>query len=245
MNESTTKRLLTNEGVTGTLYVSAFCIVIALFLFGFGIARPFVPTLVISLAIGLSILWLSELFAPILEAYVSPTTASVVLTPVGLVLGLGVAGLINEFSVFAYFTTDNAALMLGIFFAMLGYLVFQSRSHLARVEAKLANAAVLQEQQQRTLKTSELKLLQAQIEPHFLFNTLSNIVGLVHTNPDGAEKALINLTTLLRSSLDQTRQSSTSLKEELALVDAYLAIQTIRMPNRLSYRFDPPIRALP
>jgi hypothetical protein len=68
------------------------------------------------------------------------------------------------------------------------------------------------------LTAADLKLLQAQIEPHFLFNTLSNVVGLIRVDPVAAEKTLLNLTTLLRSSLNRTRHASVTLGEEMAIV---------------------------
>jgi sensor histidine kinase YesM len=90
-------------------------------------------------------------------------------------------------------------------------------------------------------------LLQAQIEPHFLFNTLSNIAGLIHQDPAAAEQTLLNLTTLLRSSLKRTREDATTLAEELEIAQAYLEINAIRMQGRLSYhiRCDPQLSSLP
>ncbi len=110
---------------------------------------------------------------------------------------------------------------------------------------ELARVTAVQVQQEKALLSSELQLVQAQIEPHFLFNTLSNVIGLVHNDPDAAEQALVRLTTLLRSSLDRTRQPTTTLREELNIVEAYLGIHSIRMPHRLSYRFLPELSQLP
>lgn len=88
---------------------------------------------------------------------------------------------------------------------------------------------------EKMLVENNLKILQAQIEPHFLFNTLSNVIGLIDNRPDDAKKMLENFTHYLRSSLARTRESDTTLGDEIAIVNAYLGIQKIRMGKRLSY----------
>lgn len=238
-------RLFEREHVIGFLSVTAFCVAIALLLYGLGVTSPFGYTLVISLCIGWGISGVSFVLAPWLDRRTSPLVAALVMTPLGLLLGLATAGLINHGDLRAYLTTNDAALILGVFFAIIGYLIFEARSRLLGAREELAQANAVQEQQEKALLSSELKLLQAQIEPHFLFNTLSNVIGLVHNNPKAAEETLVRLTTLLRSSLDRTRQKSTTLREELSIVDAYLGIHQIRMPHRLHYRFVPELAALP
>jgi two-component sensor histidine kinase len=88
---------------------------------------------------------------------------------------------------------------------------------------------------QRTLALSRLRLLQAQIEPHFLFNTLANVSSLIESDPKQARKMLDQFTLLLRASLDQTRKETTSLRAEVQVVDAYLSVLKVRMGERLSY----------
>jgi sensor histidine kinase YesM len=63
---------------------------------------------------------------------------------------------------------------------------------------------------------------------------------LIHESPDTAEKTLLNLTTLLRGSLNRTRQQTTTLAQELEIAQAYLDIQSTRMQGRLHYTFDVP-----
>jgi len=102
--------------------------------------------------------------------------------------------------------------------------------------ARLREELLRRAEDARHLAEAELKLLQAQIEPHFLFNTLSNILQLIHTDPPGAHRMLMNLTNYLRGSLRRTRAGATTVVEELDLVRAYLDIQAMRMGGRLSYR---------
>jgi len=91
---------------------------------------------------------------------------------------------------------------------------------------------------QKALTENNLKLLQAQIEPHFLFNTLSNVLGLIDSRPADAKQMLEHFTHYLRSTLSRTRGKDTCLKDEIDIVNAYLAIQKIRMGKRLQYKID-------
>jgi len=134
-----------------------------------------------------------------------------------------------------YFDDESSTLLLAAFFGVIGYVIFGGRVHMMNLRAQVAEQALAQKQQEKEFFASQLKLLQAQIEPHFLFNTLSNVVGMIHTNPDGAEDTLINLTKLLRSTLERTRDGASTINDEVTLLRAYLDIQKTRMQDRLSY----------
>jgi sensor histidine kinase YesM len=92
-----------------------------------------------------------------------------------------------------------------------------------------------------------LRLLQAQIEPHFLFNTLSNILSLLDTDLKKGKSMLMDLTRFLRISLSKTREGATTLGQEVEMVKAYLNIFKVRMEDRLRYKLDVPngIKDLP
>jgi len=87
---------------------------------------------------------------------------------------------------------------------------------------------------------AELRLMQAQVEPHFLFNTLSNVQFLVETDPKAAARMLAHLTDYLRAAIPQLRQRSTTLAQEARLAESYLAILQMRMGPRLQYRVEIP-----
>jgi LytS/YehU family sensor histidine kinase len=93
---------------------------------------------------------------------------------------------------------------------------------------------------QRTLAMSRLRLLQAKIEPHFLFNTLANVSSLIDVDAKRARIMLDQFTLLLRALLDQTRQTTTTVRKELQVAEAYLSVLKIRMGERLSYQIDAP-----
>ena len=83
---------------------------------------------------------------------------------------------------------------------------------------------------------AELKLMQAQVEPHFLFNTLASVQYLTETDPREAGKLLAHLIDYLRAALPQLRASSTTLGKEVGLAAAYLNILQMRMGPRLASR---------
>ncbi len=89
-------------------------------------------------------------------------------------------------------------------------------------------------------KESEVKALQAQISPHFLFNTINVIVSLTRINPDKARTLLISLSQFIRQNLTGSTKSTSTLKEECQHVKAYLAIEEARFYDRLhvEYKID-------
>lgn len=89
------------------------------------------------------------------------------------------------------------------------------------------------EQQKKLLVVAELKLLQAQVNPHFLFNSLNTIVAILRKDADRARDLLIHLSSFMRKNLNRTREFST-LKEELAHVNSYLTIEKARYEDKLS-----------
>jgi signal transduction histidine kinase len=88
------------------------------------------------------------------------------------------------------------------------------------------------------LAEARLRALQAQIEPHFLYNTLANVVSLIESQPIQARHMLERFIDFLRASLDASRAESATVGAELDLAAAYLDVLTVRMGKRLRYRID-------
>ena len=88
------------------------------------------------------------------------------------------------------------------------------------------------------LVEARLKTLQAELHPHFLFNTLHAISTLVHTSPDAADRMISRLSDLLRLTFDGTGAPAVSLQEELEFLQKYLEIEQIRFQDRLSVLYD-------
>lgn len=85
---------------------------------------------------------------------------------------------------------------------------------------------------------ARMTALQAQMNPHFLFNTLNTVAALVQRDPDAAERTIENLAAVLRRTLDRSQRPLTSVREEVEDVHAYLDIEQQRLGKRLRVEFD-------
>ncbi len=218
-----------------------FCTAIAVTIWLLKLAEPLWAAFFVSFAIGFSITTASLLLHPPLLRWLPPIIASIITTGVGIGVGLliGGFGLYGDLLLFLRHESYGTPL-LALFFGVLGILFFGTRERLQEAETALANARAEQLAREKTHLETQLRLLQAQIEPHFLFNTLSNVVGMIRTKPDAAERMLLDLTTLLRANLKRTRTERTTLGDELAVVSALLEINQIRMGERLTWSVDVP-----
>ncbi|MBO0721232.1 MAG: histidine kinase [Blastocatellia bacterium] len=100
-------------------------------------------------------------------------------------------------------------------------------------------------QLEQRLTVAHLLNLKAQLHPHFLFNALNTISAFVEKEPRGAREMIEHLGDLLRFSLDHSEDQETTLAEELAMLDHYLAIQRVRFEEHLRLRMDIAQEALP
>lgn len=110
-----------------------------------------------------------------------------------------------------------------------------------------AAAALQQTQADQTrldtqMDEARLQVLQAQIEPHFLFNTLASVKRLYQTHPEVARRMLDNLIRYLTEALPQMRAADSTVEREAAVAEAYLEIQRIRMGPRLSFDISLPTK---
>ena len=93
------------------------------------------------------------------------------------------------------------------------------------------------EYQKDLIKRAELKRLQAQIRPHFLFNTLNTVVSFCRTNPNKARELLLELSFFLRSSFNDVEELVT-LKQELKITNSYLTIIKARFNDKVTINYD-------
>lgn len=127
-------------------------------------------------------------------------------------------------------------------------LYFKSAGKLDQVEQNLAEGlgrlfsdqleVAEVERQKRLLKDAEIKALQAQIHPHFLFNAINTISSLIRTDADKARSLLIQLSIFFRSNLQGARQMLIPLEKELEHVEAYLSLEQARFPDRYRVEID-------
>jgi signal transduction histidine kinase len=130
-----------------------------------------------------------------------------------------------------------SALLAGVFFA---------RERQARVEAALERERARAERVEREAALATLRALQAQIEPHFLFNTLANVASLIDSDPALSKRMLERFIRFLRASLAATREETTTLGAEGELIDAYLDVMEVRMGSRMRHevRIEPALAGL-
>lgn len=111
-----------------------------------------------------------------------------------------------------------------------------------RRQAETRQRALLLE---REVLASRLSVLQAQIEPHFLYNTLANVQVLTRKDPAAAEQMLTHLIDYLRSAMPAMRSTHSTLGREFRLAQAFLSIMQFRMGPRLDFSVDAPPELLP
>ena len=112
----------------------------------------------------------------------------------------------------------------------------------AEAEMQTATAAAERESMQRQLSEAKMQTMQAQVEPHFLFNTLASVEHLIETDPPRASAMQRTLIQYLRAVLPQMRDNNlvTNLGREVDMVNAYLDLLKMRMEERLTVRVDVP-----
>jgi len=120
---------------------------------------------------------------------------------------------------------------------VLGYFFFTREEEAV---ASLHEHDMQREALDRELAEARLLVMQAQVEPHFLFNTLANVRRLFQTDPASAQAMLTHLSRYLGAMLPRMRQADSTLGHEVTLALAYLSVQQIRMGPRLIVRSDVP-----
>jgi len=92
------------------------------------------------------------------------------------------------------------------------------------------------QQQIKALAEAQMNALQARIKPHFLYNSLNSIASLIAIDPAAAEQAVMDLSGLFRKAFTQRQQNMARLEKELEWVNQYLAIERLRLADRLQYQ---------
>lgn len=133
-----------------------------------------------------------------------------------------------------------ASLVITAVAGFVAVLYFWEREKVAELKTDAALQKGRAETVERQAAQARLALLQAQIEPHFLFNTLANLHALIGTEPERAQAMLGHLNDFLRASLSAARKDRSTLAEEFALLRDYLELLSIRMGARLAFRLDLP-----
>jgi len=132
----------------------------------------------------------------------------------------------RNFALLTYLTQLDWLLMTYLFLIGLAYALAYRRES----EARALNTSQLETR----LVEAQLQALQRQLHPHFLFNTLNTVSGLIRTDPDAADTMIDRLGDLLRMTLHKSGIQEVSLKEELDVLGKYVEIERTRFGNRLT-----------
>ena len=122
--------------------------------------------------------------------------------------------------------------------AMTVYAVFVGIFYIWRYQRQLREREKAEADLRLRAKQMELTVLKAQLNPHFLFNTLNSINALVGSDPEGARQVLARLAEVLRYSLESDRRALVPLAEELHFVETYLEIEKARFGRRLQIHLE-------
>ena len=168
---------------------------------------------------------------------------------IGAVIGMALGGVAVQYffpgtpqvlSPAAKYTLTRSNLALALLFgAIITYVFFSLQ--------KMSDEKIKRLEVEKNAIVTEIRLLQSQLEPHFLFNTLSNVLGLIDREPAKARKMLEAFTSFLRSSLVTSRNETITLAQEMDVARNYLDIFVLRMGERLRYAIDvaPDLQSFP
>jgi sensor histidine kinase YesM len=152
---------------------------------------------------------------------------------VGLSLAFYISGVGSWSSPFAL-----QSVVIGLFFGAIGSITYFLSERIHLLDAEVKQRRLNEVEREKREVEAHLRLLQAQIEPHFLFNTLANVSSLIEVDAVQARRLLDRLNDWLRVALARTRSECATLGDELTLLENYLQILQMRFGARLSWQVD-------
>jgi len=170
-----------------------------------------------------------------LSSIIAHFTVGILVILVWLVFTISLLGAIfsedvdyNIFLQSSIFWRAILGILIYLVLILVYYLVINARSLSERIKA---------EERLRTLvKESELSMLKAQINPHFLFNSLNSVSSLIMSNPEEAQEMIHRLSDFIRYSLKHRESEYVTLKEEIGRMQDYLSIEKVRFGDKLVYK---------
>ena len=143
----------------------------------------------------------------------------------------------SEGGVFPWWQEAQRAALINLDWEMMTYWTIVGLSHALLYYRESRDRAICAAQLETRLVEAQLKTLQQQLHPHFLFNTLNSISVLMHRDVAAADRTLIRLSDLLRLTLERLGDRAVPLEAELDFVRKYLEIERVRFADRLIVRF--------
>lgn len=230
-----------------SLYTACFNTAIAGFITGMGWGADFKQNLIFSQCIGLSISTAVHITCRFYWSASPMRQVMVVLVVIcaATTIGASVAMLIGGTAPSAFFSQHPhflQTLLLGLCFGAVGTWFFVSSARIASGQARIREEQIKRLTSEKRAAEAYLRQLQAQIEPHFLFNTLSHVIGLMETDVEKGKAMLMDFVQYLRAGLSRIRDDEGRLETELELIRAYLNLYQVRMGKRLNFSMEVPER---
>jgi sensor histidine kinase YesM len=136
------------------------------------------------------------------------------------------------FHIFGNFTDYQYSFFV---FAIVGTVLYFHSLRQAKMSEKLHEKELALAKVKQLMTHAELQALQSKINPHFLYNSLNSIAGLIHEDADKAEEMTLKLSRLFRHSINANQENMASVTEEIEMVSTYLDIEKMRFGNRLDF----------
>jgi len=209
--------------------------------------RPYWHPLITAQCFGFVIAYCVRVASP--WDHPAPFRLLVAAVAAGAVVAMVLATVVKRYTIDSGYTLDYViehrkgfllTTCTGFVLGLLASLIVHMRLRETRATAALHKAEAEHLLLSKHAMESELKLMQAQIEPHFLFNTLASVQFLTETDPPQAARLLGHLLSYLRAALPQMRNASATLGQEIEFAEAYLNILRMRMGPRLDFSIDVP-----
>jgi signal transduction histidine kinase len=206
--------------------------------------NTYLDLLVTALCVGYTSMILFTIAGNVRRAGAPREVVQMLAVVVGSVLGTILSGIVKGRTFSSMFSERLSGVAismgLGIGFGCVVVATIILREKNARDQARIHRAESERHQLEKNVLEARLQLMQAQVEPHFLFNTLANVQHLVETDPAAATRMLDSLIHYLRAALPQMREGTTNLGRELDMARAFLEIQRVRMGSRLDFEIQVP-----
>ena len=225
------------------LQTMAFCLAVSAVQYAFQYDRPYELPLVYSICIGTGTWAIIDFgrhcFVSSVETGWPKGAAGALLPGAGIVGGYFIGTLSGDWW-FGWSSWSEggrsqlpASIMVTALAGIAGTYYFYSRTKNIYLETKMSEA-------RRHASEAKLKLLETQLEPHMLFNSLANLRVLIGTDSTRAQEMLDHMIAYLRATLSASRASTHSLQAEFDRLRDYLELMAVRMGPRLCYRLDLP-----
>ena len=237
------------------LQVVAFTLVVATLQYAFMPDKPYGPPVVYSVLIG-TFTWAiidlgRELIPSAAETGWPPGWQGIALVAAGIAIGYVAGTLLADALCVYYFhfypagaslsgADQRTSILITAIAGLVGSYYFYAMHKSAYLEDKMAEARM-------HATEARLKLLETQLEPHMLFNTLANLRVLIGTDPARAQEMLDRMIAYLRATLSASRSTQHPLENEFDRLRDYLELMAVRMGPRLAYTLDLPdaLRSVP